>query len=156
MTHPEGFTLAGTLTIPDSSTHGPGPYPAAVLISGSGQQDRDEAIMGHKPFLVLADHLVQSCAKRAMCETPGAGSVAVDPDTSFDAVRYSTRFAGLVIQRILAAVAFVLLTLDVSASLAEDVLLEIEYRDEGGEVRLLNDDEVLGTIKDPESVLHYI
>ena len=27
---------------------------------------------------------------------------------------------------------------------------------EGGEVRLLNDDEVLGTIKDPESVLHYI
>ena len=27
---------------------------------------------------------------------------------------------------------------------------------EGGEVRLLNDDEVLGTVKDPESVLHYI
>ena len=27
---------------------------------------------------------------------------------------------------------------------------------EGGEVRIINDDEVLGTIKDPESILHYI
>ncbi len=48
-----GVALAGTLTIPD----GPGPFPAAVLISGSGPQDRDETIYGHKPFAVLADHL---------------------------------------------------------------------------------------------------
>jgi dienelactone hydrolase len=46
-------TLAGTLTIPE----GKGPFPAAVLISGSGAQDRDETIFGHKPFAVLADHL---------------------------------------------------------------------------------------------------
>jgi uncharacterized protein len=46
-------TLAGTMTIPD----GPGPFPAVVLISGSGAQDRDESIFGHKPFAVLADHL---------------------------------------------------------------------------------------------------
>lgn len=47
--------LAGTLTLPA----GPGPHPAAVLITGSGPQDRDEALMGHRPFLVLADHLTR-------------------------------------------------------------------------------------------------
>ncbi len=48
-------TLAGTLTLP----RGEGPFPAAVLISGSGPQDRDETILGHKPFAVLADHLTR-------------------------------------------------------------------------------------------------
>ena len=51
----EGVTLAGTLTLP----RGAGPHPAVVLLSGSGPQDRDEAIMGHRPFLVLADHLTR-------------------------------------------------------------------------------------------------
>jgi uncharacterized protein len=46
-------TLAGTLTIPE--THGP--HPAVVLISGSGPQDRDHSLMGHKPFTVVADYL---------------------------------------------------------------------------------------------------
>jgi pimeloyl-ACP methyl ester carboxylesterase len=46
-------TLAGTLTLPD----GAGPWPAVVLISGSGPQDRDEALLGHRPFWVLADYL---------------------------------------------------------------------------------------------------
>jgi hypothetical protein len=50
-----GVRLAGTLTLPN----GPGPFPAAVLISGSGAQDRDEALFGHKPFHVLADHLAR-------------------------------------------------------------------------------------------------
>jgi len=50
-----GARLAGTLTLPQ----GPGPFPAAVLISGSGPQDRDETLAGHKPFLVLADHLTR-------------------------------------------------------------------------------------------------
>jgi pimeloyl-ACP methyl ester carboxylesterase len=45
--------LAGTLTIPP----GPGPFPAVLLITGSGAQDRDESLLGHKPFLVIADHL---------------------------------------------------------------------------------------------------
>ena len=47
--------LAGTLTLPLSE----GPFPAVVLISGSGPQDRDEAMFGHKAFLVLADHLTR-------------------------------------------------------------------------------------------------
>ncbi|HEV7659467.1 MAG TPA: alpha/beta hydrolase [Allosphingosinicella sp.] len=50
-----GVTLAGTLTLPQ----GEGPFAAAILISGSGAQDRDESLMGHKPFAVLADHLTR-------------------------------------------------------------------------------------------------
>ncbi|MDR2127278.1 MAG: lysophospholipase [Prevotellaceae bacterium] len=52
----ENFTLAGTLTLPYKE----GVFPAAILISGSGAQNRDEEIMGHKPFLVLADHLTRN------------------------------------------------------------------------------------------------
>jgi pimeloyl-ACP methyl ester carboxylesterase len=48
-------TLAGTLTLPP----GPGPFPAAILLSGSGPHDRDESLAGHRPFLVLADHLTR-------------------------------------------------------------------------------------------------
>jgi len=47
--------LAGTLTVP----RGKGPFPAAILISGSGAQDRDETLFGHKPFWVLADYLTR-------------------------------------------------------------------------------------------------
>ncbi len=50
-----GIKLAGTFTAPSA----PGPHPAVVLITGSGPQDRDEALMGHRPFLVLADHLTR-------------------------------------------------------------------------------------------------
>lgn len=49
----DGASLAGTLTVPP----GPGPHPAAVLITGSGAQDRDETIFDHKPFAVIADAL---------------------------------------------------------------------------------------------------
>ena len=48
--------LAGTLTLPE----GAGPFPAAVMITGSGGQDRDEALMGHKPFAVIADYLTRN------------------------------------------------------------------------------------------------
>jgi fermentation-respiration switch protein FrsA (DUF1100 family) len=50
-----GITLAGALTLPRDKR----PCPAVVLISGSGPQDRDESLLGHKPFLVLADHLTR-------------------------------------------------------------------------------------------------
>lgn len=50
-----GVRLAGTLTLPE----GPGPFPAVVLIQGSGLHDRDETLFGHKPFLVLADALTR-------------------------------------------------------------------------------------------------
>jgi len=47
--------LAATLTVPT----GKGPFPGVVLITGSGPQDRDEALLGHRPFLVLADYLTR-------------------------------------------------------------------------------------------------
>lgn len=48
-------TLAGTLTLP----HGDGPFPAAILVSGSGPQDRDQNVFTHRTFAVLADHLTR-------------------------------------------------------------------------------------------------
>ncbi len=51
----DNITLAGTLTIPQGS----GKFPVAILITGSGPQNRDEEIFGHKPFLVIADHLTK-------------------------------------------------------------------------------------------------
>lgn len=51
----DDLRLAGTLTLPSTG----GPHPAVVLISGSGPQNRDEEVFGHKPFLVLADHLTR-------------------------------------------------------------------------------------------------
>lgn len=55
--YPSGeLTLAGTLTLPE----GPGPFAAVVLITGSGPQDRDETVAGHRPFLVLADALTRA------------------------------------------------------------------------------------------------
>ncbi len=50
-----GVRIAGTLTEPQ----GPGPFPAVVLVTGSGPQDRDEALMGHRPFYVLSDYLTR-------------------------------------------------------------------------------------------------
>ena len=50
------LTLAGTLTLPKEK----GKFPAVILISGSGPQDRDETLMDHKPFLVIADHLTRN------------------------------------------------------------------------------------------------
>jgi len=52
----DNVKIAGTLTLP----RGGGPYPAVLLITGSGSQDRNETIAGHHPFLVLADHLTRN------------------------------------------------------------------------------------------------
>lgn len=52
----DNIILSGTLTMPKKE----GNYPAVILISGSGPQNRDEELMDHKPFLVLADHLTKN------------------------------------------------------------------------------------------------
>jgi pimeloyl-ACP methyl ester carboxylesterase len=64
-----GITLAGTLTEPE----GTGPFPAVILISGSGAQDRDETIFEHKPFLVLADALSQKGVAVLRLDDRGVG-----------------------------------------------------------------------------------
>lgn len=56
----DGAKLAGTLTWPVKSGHEKHWKPTVVLlVSGSGQQNRDEELMGHAPFLVLADYLAR-------------------------------------------------------------------------------------------------
>lgn len=52
----DSITLAGTLTYPKEGTN----FPAVILISGSGPQDRNSEIMNHKPFLVIADYLTKN------------------------------------------------------------------------------------------------
>ena len=69
------ITLGGTLVIPE----GAGPFPVAVLISGSGQQDRDESIMGHKPFLVLADWLARQGVATLRYDDRGVGESGGNP-----------------------------------------------------------------------------
>lgn len=64
-----GITFAGTLTLPP----GDGPHPAALLITGSGPQDRDESIAGHKPFLVLADDLTRRGIATLRVDDRGVG-----------------------------------------------------------------------------------
>jgi uncharacterized protein len=79
--------LASTITIPS----GKGPFPAVLLMAGSGPNDRDESIMGHKPFLVLADYLTRKgiivlrADKRGVGKSTGDYSQAVTADFASDA-----------------------------------------------------------------------
>jgi uncharacterized protein len=78
--------LAATLTIPE----GKGPFPAVLLMAGSGPHDRDETLMGHKPFLVLADYLTRKgivvlrADKRGCGKSTGNYSLAVMADFASD------------------------------------------------------------------------
>ena len=67
--------LAGTLTLPQ----GDGTFPAVLLISGSGLQDRDETLVGHKPFWVLADHLSRAGIAVLRVDDPGIGQSTPHP-----------------------------------------------------------------------------
>jgi pimeloyl-ACP methyl ester carboxylesterase len=74
--------LAGTLTLPP----GEGPFPAVVLITGSGAQNRDEELLGHRPFLVLADHLTRAGIAVLRVDDRGVGGStgSVPQSTSAD------------------------------------------------------------------------
>lgn len=82
------IALAGTLTYPKKGNH----FPAVVLITGSGPQDRNEEIMGHKPFLVISDYLTcQGIAvlrydDRGVGESGGDFSIATTKDFASDAM----------------------------------------------------------------------
>jgi uncharacterized protein len=69
-----GVKLAGTLTRPNGS----GPFPAVLLVSGSGPQDRDGAIAGHQPFLVLADYLTRRGVAVLRVDDRGVGASTGD------------------------------------------------------------------------------
>ncbi|MDB5416616.1 MAG: alpha/beta fold hydrolase [Phenylobacterium sp.] len=82
-----GVKLAGTLTLPA----GHGPFAAVVMITGSGPQDRDETILGHKPFLVIADDLtrrgiaVLRLDDRGVAKSTGDFGKALTTDFAVDA-----------------------------------------------------------------------
>jgi pimeloyl-ACP methyl ester carboxylesterase len=90
---PAAVTLAGTLTAPT----GPGPFPAVILISGSGAQDRDETLFQHKPFFVLADALTRRGVAVLRVDDRGVGGSTGSPSNST-----SEDFAG----DVLAGIAF--------------------------------------------------
>lgn len=85
--------LAGTITIPEKK----GKYPAVVLVSGSGSQNRNEEVFDHKPFLVLSDYLTRNGIAvlryddRGFAESEGDAYTATTADFATDAmagVRY--------------------------------------------------------------------
>ncbi len=61
--------LAGTFTHPRQG----GPFAAVLLITGSGPQDRDETIFGHKPFLVISDYLTRAGFATLRLDDRGTG-----------------------------------------------------------------------------------
>ncbi len=82
-----GITLAGTLTLPTKE----GNFPVVVLITGSGPQNRDEELLGHKPFLVLSDFLTKNGIAvlryddRGIAESKGDFKTATTADFADDA-----------------------------------------------------------------------
>jgi pimeloyl-ACP methyl ester carboxylesterase len=79
--------LAATLTIPQ----GKGPFPAVLLIAGSGPNNRDESVAGHSPFLVLSDYLTRKgivvlrADKRGVGKSGGNYAAATTIDFAKDA-----------------------------------------------------------------------
>lgn len=82
-----GIKLAGTLTTPNQKEK----YPAVILVSGSGANDRNEELFNHKPFLVLADYLTKNgyavlrYDKRGVAASEGDFSEATISDFTEDA-----------------------------------------------------------------------
>ena len=71
------ITLGGTFTYPRKDN-----FPVVILISGSGQQDRNSEIFGHKPFWVIADYLTQNGIGVLRIDDRGVGKSGGNPATS--------------------------------------------------------------------------
>lgn len=82
----DNVVLAGTLTFPKDGNN----FPAVILISGSGGQDRNEEIFNHKPFLVIADYLTRNGIAvlrfddRGIAQSTGDHSTATTEDFARD------------------------------------------------------------------------
>ena len=83
--------FAGTLTLPK----GDGPFPAVVMITGSGPQNRDEEILGHKPFLVIADYLTRRGIAVVRVDDRGVGGSTGDNNSSTSADFAEDALAGV-------------------------------------------------------------
>jgi len=84
--HPAGHTLGVTITLPDTDRFGPGPHPAVVMISGSGPQDRDSTVVGHRPFAVLPAALLAKGVATVRFDDRATGSSTGDyaQSTTYD------------------------------------------------------------------------
>lgn len=69
--HGDSIHLEGTLSLPQGTA---GPYPTLLLVSGSGQQNRDSEMLFHKPFLVLADYLASRGIATLRYDDRGVGA----------------------------------------------------------------------------------
>ena len=86
----DSVMLAGTLTMPAEGDN----FPVAVLISGSGPQDRNSELLGHKPFLVIADYLTrQGLAVLRVDDRGTADSEGEYNETGLDGFVRDTEFA---------------------------------------------------------------
>jgi len=77
----DSISLSGTLTLPTKS----GNFPVVILITGSGPQNRDEALLGHKPFLVIADYLTKNGIAVLRYDDRGVGQSTGDFKTATSA-----------------------------------------------------------------------
>lgn len=72
----DGATLSASLTLPaDMNNKG---IPAIVLVTGSGPQNRDEELFGHKPFAVIADYLARNGVASLRYDDRGCGKSTGD------------------------------------------------------------------------------
>lgn len=74
---PSGNKLAGTFLLPEGASPAHR-VPAVVFITGSGLQDRDETIFGHKPFRAIATTLAQAGIASIRCDDRGFGKSTGD------------------------------------------------------------------------------
>ncbi len=88
----DGDFLAGTLTIPDVAAPG---SPVVLFVSGSGTQDRDETVLDHKPFAVLADALARKGIASLRYDDCGAGKSTGSMENRTTATNTRDAAAGL-------------------------------------------------------------
>jgi dipeptidyl aminopeptidase/acylaminoacyl peptidase len=100
-----GVQLAATVTLPA----GAGPFPAVVFVPGSGPHDRDETIVGHRPFLVIADYLARRGIASVRYDDRGVGKSTGDfgratladlADDAEAAVRFARTVPGVAPDRV--------------------------------------------------------
>lgn len=87
-------TLAGTLTFPEGYKEGQ-KVPVVLMVTGSGPQNRDEELMGHKPFLVLADRLARHGIASLRYDDRGTGLSTGDFSSATTAALATDALAGI-------------------------------------------------------------
>ena len=87
-------TLAGTMTFPEGYKGGQR-VPVVLMVTGSGPQNRDEELMGHKPFLVLADRLARHGIASLRYDDRGTGLSTGDFSSATTAALATDALAGI-------------------------------------------------------------